>query len=217
MCPGSAPVWGARALGVIGSLAPCQRSGDAGATAYVAGRAPAGPRAVLRTALAYLAGKAAVYAAQGAVAVAAGRALPPPLLALPRRPVGPATIVAGLYLLGMPRLPSVTLVPWRLLRRLERRLPEGTGAALLLAVGYSLAFCPTMALLFFGVLIPLGIQSGGGLALPSLFVAGTALPLLAVSAVLALGLGVRCPWLQGVRRLHRHARTATGTRWSSSA
>ena len=56
-------------------------------------------------------------------------------------------------------------------------------------MAFALAFCPTLFLLFFGVLIPLAVASPGGLVFPALFALGTALPLLALLALLGLGLG----------------------------
>lgn len=204
------PALSALALGVIGSMAPCQMSANVAAIAYASGRAAAGPRGVLRTAVAYLAGKIAVYAGLGGAAIGLGYGLPAPALGMVRRLVGPAMILLGLSMLGLVRLhfSPGTALAGRVLRRLPDR---GAAGAFLLGAGYSLAFCPTMALLFFGLLVPLGIRSQGGLALPAFFAAGTALPLLSYCAFLSLGLGARRDWLEGTRRLDRYVRAVAGT------
>ncbi len=66
--------------------------------------------------------------------------------------------------------------------RLEPTRPRG---AFVLGMAFALAFCPTLFLLFFGLLIPLTLASAGGLIFPALFALGTAAPLLAL-----LGLGL---------------------------
>lgn len=53
----------------------------------------------------------------------------------------------------------------------------GVWSSFLLGTGFSLAFCPTLLLLFFGVTMALASRSAGGFAFPAFFALGTALPL----------------------------------------
>jgi hypothetical protein len=60
----------------------------------------------------------------------------------------------------------------------------GRGVAFLLGVAFSLGFCPTMVLLFFGMVMPMTVQSSYGVILPPIFALGTAFPLLLFFALM---------------------------------
>jgi len=62
---------------------------------------------------------------------------------------------------------------------------RGLLPAYLLGVAFAFTFCPTLFWLFFGLTIPLAIASPGGLLFPGIFALGTALPVLALAALLA--------------------------------
>jgi cytochrome c biogenesis protein CcdA len=66
---------------------------------------------------------------------------------------------------------------------------KGYLGALLLGMLFALAFCPFSGVLFFGVLIPLVLNSTEGLLLPPLFAIGTGLPVVAFSFILAFSIG----------------------------
>ena len=50
---------------------------------------------------------------------------------------------------------------------------------------FAVSFCPVSAAIFFGSLIPLSIKQGSDILLPSLYGAGTALPVLALTFMLS--------------------------------
>lgn len=206
------PALSAVLFGIIGSLAPCQMSANAGAIAYLSRRAEEDHGSVWRDSAAYVLGKMVVYSLLGAAAILLGIKLPTPVMALLRRAFGPMMILFGLYLLGAFRLQFS--VGDRLSAWVQRRLPgHGDAGAFFLGSAYSLSFCPTMTLLFFGLLVPLGVgvPGVGGLVLPSLFALGTALPLLLFATFLALGQGLFRTWMRGVRRWDRYIRILAGT------
>lgn len=66
---------------------------------------------------------------------------------------------------------------------------RGYVGALLLGMLFALAFCPYSGVLFFGVLIPLVLNSAEGLLLPPIFALGTGLPVIVFSFFLAFGVG----------------------------
>jgi len=72
------------------------------------------------------------------------------------------------------------------------------------------AFCPTLFWLFSGLTIPLALQSPAGWSFPALFALGTGLPLRAVSAAVAVGLGVADTMAEGLAGTHRHLRRVAG-------
>lgn len=215
------PFISALLLGVIGSLAPCQMSANISAIAFVSRRATSGKGTVWRDAAAYLAGKVIVYSAIGAAAILLGFTLPTWALVLLRKLTGPLMIIVGLYTLKLIRFHFVIGDGFtrQLIERLaaaQRALPGGdrqygSAGSFLLGAIYALTFCPTMVLLFFGVLVPLGLRSASGVVLPAFFALGTALPLLAYVTFLISGLGASGDWLRGVRRADHYLRLAVGS------
>ncbi|GAJ41635.1 hypothetical protein GCA01S_082_00040 [Parageobacillus caldoxylosilyticus NBRC 107762] len=91
-----------------------------------------------------------------------------------RKLIGPILILVGLYLLGIFKMYwNVTLfkVP-------ERFLKKGKIGSFLMDFGFSLAFCPTMFVLFFVTLMPLVYSTSYGVLLPSIFAVGTSVPVI---------------------------------------
>lgn len=204
------PVLAAMLFGLVGSLAPCQVTANVSAMAYL-GRQAGERRRVWPGALGFVLGKVLVYSILGGVAILLGFKLPTPVMVWIRQLLGPMLIVFGLYYLHVLRL-RFTLGEG-LVQRLDARLRGGAtggGGAFMLGGIYSLAFCPTMALLFFGILVPLGLRSPTGLALPAFFGVGTAVPLLLFAAVLALGLDDAAALNRRARRWDRWLRVGVG-------
>ena len=59
----------------------------------------------------------------------------------------------------------------------------------MLGVLFSMAFCPTSGVLYFGMLIPMSASATMGYMLPILFAVATSLPVLVVSWILAFSAG----------------------------
>jgi cytochrome c-type biogenesis protein len=76
----------------------------------------------------------------------------------------------------------------------------------MLGLVFSLAFCPTLFWLFFGLTIPLALRSTGGWSFPALFAIGSALPLLAVAALMTAGGAAVERTVGSMRRLQRPMR-----------
>jgi cytochrome c-type biogenesis protein len=183
------PMLSALLFGLIGATAPCQLTTNLSALAFSAQQAGrAGP---LASSLAYVLGKVVVYSVVGGLVVLLGAGLQAasiPVVVAARKALGPLMLVAGLGMLGAIRLRGAAGQRWS--RQLIAWLPaEGRVAAFLLGVAFSFAFCPTLFWLFFGLTLPLALQSPAGWTFPALFAVGTGLPLLALAGVVALGLG----------------------------
>jgi cytochrome c-type biogenesis protein len=195
-------------FGMLGATSPCQLTTNAGALAYVA-RAGGARRSVAVNAVAYLLGKVLVYTLLGVAVILAGRQLAQgsiPIIVMTRKVLGPLMILLGLYLLGLvPLRFSLGAGPagW-----LEARGAAGAGGSFLLGSAFSLAFCPTLFLLFFGLTIPLALSSPVGVVYPGLFALGTTLPLLSLAGLLTAGAGATETYLAGARRLQRWLRPA---------
>ncbi len=205
------PVLGAIFLGLLGSTSPCQLTGNAGAMAYVGQRID-DRRYVLLALLAFILGKVLIYTVLGGALLLLGREITMdfiPMVKLVRRALGPLFLVLGLWLLGVLRSASIPAVSVSL--KVQWRLAGlGVPGAFLLGVLLSLAFCPTMFLLFFGLVLPLGLGTGQGFLVPGFFAVGTSIPLLAFSGLVVLGGGGRDTFVRGTRRLDRVARRVAG-------
>jgi cytochrome c-type biogenesis protein len=175
-------------FGLIGAVAPCQLTTNLSAMAFVSRRTGSGAMP-LRLAASYTAGKALVYTLVGGIIIFLGLRLDSaavPVVVAARRVLGPLLILMGLIFLGAIRWPFEA--GGRLRHWLEARLPqEGAWGAFLMGLAFSVAFCPTLFWLFFGLTIPLGLRSTIGWSYPAVFALGTAAPLLALSGVTAIG------------------------------
>lgn len=197
------PALSALLLGLLGGLAPCQVTANAGAIAYVT--QASGKRLPLWHAVRdFVAGKAAVYLLLGLLAALLGFQLPIPVMAFLRKLSGPLMLLVGLYLLGVLRWRGTggeRVTEW-----LRARAPRRGSAPFWLGAAFSLGFCPTMAIIFFGALVPLVIQSELGIILPVIFAAGTAVPVILWAVALSTGRGAASRWTRRLRSTDRYVR-----------
>ena len=174
-------------LGVLTSISPCPLATNIVAISFVGNRV-GNSRQVLASGLLYTAGRMLAYSALGALLVASVLSVPDLAQWLQKymnRLLGPVLIVSGLLLLEVVRL-KVKGAGMRegLQRRVER---SGVWGAGLLGVIFALSFCPLSAALFFGSLVPLSLQHGSRVVMPSLYGVGTALPVLGFAVLIAFG------------------------------
>ena len=178
-------------LGLLGAASPCQLSTNASSIAYLVGGIGPRGRSVGWSAAAYVAGKVLVYSAIGVLALLIGRGLQGvaiPTVIVTRKVLGPLMILIGLALIETWR-PRLAL-GHRWSAQL-RQYVTGGGAvgAFLLGVAFSFAFCPTLALLFFGFVIPMAAVSAAGPLYPMAFALGTTLPLIFTAGLMVAGAG----------------------------
>ncbi|MFD2609378.1 sulfite exporter TauE/SafE family protein [Deinococcus taklimakanensis] len=199
-------------LGLLAATAPCQLSTGAATLAYIARDGHVGgmwPRS-----LAFVGARVLVYLALGAVAVYAfggSMTASSDFFTGIRRVLGPLMFLVGLVMVGVIR-PRFTLGT-RLAGRLEERARVGRGtlAAFLLGLAFSLAFCPTLFLLYFGLTLPLMLTAPLGALYPVAFVLGMTLPLLVLVAFLpGTSAGAQQTYVGGLRRVHQLATPLAG-------
>ena len=204
------PTLSALLFGLIGATSPCQLTTNLGALAFSASRP--GRLGPVWASLSYALGKVAVYFMVGAAVIFLGfglQAASIPVVVVARKLLGPLMLVIGLGLIGWIRLPRGP--GGGVGEAIKARLPgRGQVSVFLLGIAFSFAFCPTLFWLFFGLTLPLALRSHGGWAFPGLFAVGTTLPLLAVAAGVALGLGTKERLAGSLTRLHRAVRWAAG-------
>lgn len=116
--------------------------------------------------------------------------------------MGPLLIFMGLAILGVVKikLPASGVK----LERIKLWLAgKGGFGAFMLGALFALAFCPYSAVLFFGALIPLVMESSGGLLLPPLFALGTGLPVVAFSFLIAFSAQKIGAAFQAMRKIEK--------------
>lgn len=112
--------------------------------------------------------------------------------------IGPILMVVGVFMLigDKIKLPSLNF-------NNEKIKATGNLGALLLGIIFSLAFCPTSGLFYFGMLIPMSATTTAGYLLPILFAITTALPVMIIAWILAFSaqqIGVAYGKIQSIQK-----------------
>ncbi|WP_153464206.1 sulfite exporter TauE/SafE family protein [Halobacillus sp. SY10] len=170
------PLLSAFLLGLVGAIAPCQFTGNIGAITIYGNRSLQSNVPWLHVLL-FIIGKIFVFSTLGLIVWMLGKEIQSSLTSyIPfiRKMIGPFLIVIGLFMLGIFRMRwSIKLaeIP-------ERFLRDSYWGSFLMGVSFTLAFCPTMFILFFMTLMPVVLSTSYGAVLPSVFAVGTSIPLI---------------------------------------
>lgn len=163
-------------LGLVGAVAPCQLTGNMSAITFYGNRTIQKDRYWVEI-IFFILGKVVVFSFIGLFAWLFGQSFETKMteyFPIFRKVIGPLMILTGLVLLGVLKL--------RVLNHLSAHIPmvlrEGKFGSFLLGVSFSLAFCPTMFVLFFVWLMPTVISTSYGLVLPAIFGVATSIPLI---------------------------------------
>lgn len=167
-------------FGFAGSVAPCQLTANLGSITYFGNKYVHEKLAGMEFFL-YLIGKMAVYSVFGFLFWVFGQSISVdsiPVFVYARKLIGPLFIFIGLFFLGWIQFRlSLGFRISAAVKRMSERA-GGKAGAFLMGAAFSLGFCPTMLLLFFGWMMPVAMKSTYGAILPSVFAVGTAFPLL---------------------------------------
>jgi len=210
MLPELLPLLTALWLGILTSFSPCPLATNLAAVGWLAGTG-ATPGRTLTAGVLYSLGRALSYALLGALltasllsAVGTARFLQHDL----NRVLGPLLVVAGMVLLDLLplRLPGFDFES-----RGRRIVLHGKGlGAFLLGALFALSFCPVSAALFFGSLLPLATAESSPWFLPAVYGVGTAIPVLALAALLAFSAQRVGKIFRKVELVERSVRRVTG-------
>ncbi|MUK89214.1 sulfite exporter TauE/SafE family protein [Ornithinibacillus sp. L9] len=164
-------------LGLVGAVAPCQLTSNVSAiTIY--GNKLLVDKVPLRHVFLFILGKIVVFTILGNIIWAVGQEVHRSLVQLfpiLRKAIGPLLIVIGLFMIGLFRLnKSLGVI------KIPNKLRDSYIGSFLLGVSFTLAFCPTMFVLFILTLMPVVLTTSYGVILPSVFGIGTSFPLLLV-------------------------------------
>ncbi|WP_242474879.1 sulfite exporter TauE/SafE family protein [Bacillus cereus group sp. N14] len=179
----SVPLLFAFLLGVVGTLAPCQLTGNISAITLYGNQSLQKGHA-WKHILLFILGKIIAFTTLGLLVWFLGKEIQQILtLYFPwlRKMMGPLLILMGLLLSG--------IIKRRYFFSIKFIRNQNEVGSFLLGFFFSLAFCPTMFVLFFGTLIPLSLSFNYGYLFPTFFSIGTALPIVVLMSFISyLGL-----------------------------
>ncbi|MGN0234794.1 MAG: aromatic aminobenezylarsenical efflux permease ArsG family transporter [Paludibacteraceae bacterium] len=189
---GTTPVLTACILGLLTALSPCPLATNIAAIGYI-GKHVDTPRRAFLSGMLYAAGRVLSYGVLGAVLISVLRAgesvfqIQRLLSGKGGMAAGVVLILVGLFMLTSGRL---NLKGFGYSGNDGQRLAtKGAWGALLLGMLFALAFCPTSAVFYFGMLIPMSAHVTYGYLLPAVFALATTLPVLVVAWILAFSVG----------------------------
>ncbi|MEH6956397.1 urease accessory protein UreH domain-containing protein [Neobacillus drentensis] len=170
------PIVFAFILGLIGALAPCQLTGNISAVTLYGNRSIQ-KKIAWKDVFFFTLGKVVAFSLLGVLVWLLGRGFEQNLtLYFPwlRKIMGPLLVIVGFFMLGFIKLKGTI----NLLKGSKEYKSDNPLGSFMLGFSFSLAFCPTMFILFFVTLMPVVLSSAYGFILPPIFAIGTAIPLL---------------------------------------
>jgi len=193
-------------LGVLTSISPCPLATNIAAISYI-GRKVEKPRLVINAGLLYTLGRCVLYLTLAGLLTTTALSIPTVSLFLQKYmhlALGPIFLLLGMFLVG---LITVTVGGTIMSEAMQNRVDAmGIWGALPLGILFAVSFCPTSAAWFFGLLtltmgseagaiagdlgkigisLPTASVPGGAILLPLIYGVGTAMPVIAVSLLLA--------------------------------
>ena len=198
------PVLSALFLGLITAISPCPMATNIAAVAYISRRVTDRKYAVITGTL-YTLGRMLSYSVLGILIIVIGLEIPwvsSFVQDVGEQSLGPILIIVGLIMLSIDRF-SFGQGGGKLASLGGKVADWGMIGGFLLGAIFALAFCPYSAVLFFGGLIPVALNTTGGVALPAVYAIGTGLPVLIFGTLLSLGVAGVSTWLNAITRAER--------------
>jgi cytochrome c-type biogenesis protein len=169
------PLLSAFILGLVAALAPCQFTGNISAITIYSNQTVQKKLAWIEVSY-FILGKIVVFSSIGLLIWLLGKEFQQTLtIYFPyfRKIIGPTLIIIGLFMLGLIKM------NWTIrLFKLPDQLKSGRLGSFFMGVSFSIAFCPTMFVLFFITLMPIVLSTSYGAILPTVFAVGTSLPVI---------------------------------------
>lgn len=205
------PILSAFLLGVLASVSPCPLATNITAITYISKEIKSAKRTLLNG-LAYTLGRGISYATL-AMLIYFGLSsfrISGIFQGWGDKALGVLLIVIGLIMFGIIKI-NIRFNSERLGKIKEWLSKKGFIGSLLLGIIFSLAFCPYSGVLFFGVLVPLAVNTRGGLLLPLVFAFGAGLPVIIFSFLLAFCVGKVSKMFNAVQRFEKIMRYTIAT------
>lgn len=165
-------------LGLVGAIAPCQLTSNVSAITIYGNRSFVKKVPWLHVFF-FILGKVIVFSGIGLLIWFIGQEVHGKLAAvLPlfRKAMGPLLILIGFFMLGFFK----KFKQLSLFNRSGKVFSDSYVGSFLMGLSFTLAFCPTMFVLFILTLMPVVLSTSYGAVLPAVFGIGTSLPLIFV-------------------------------------
>jgi len=179
------PLLTAFLLGILTSISPCPLATNIAAIAYISKEIKS-PKNTLLNGLFFTLGKIIIYALL-AILIYLGFSsfkIENFLQQGGEKIMGPVLIIIGLIMLNIIKINFNNNL--EIANKIKSFISnKGYLGSFILGSFFTLAFCPYSAIIFFGILIPLILQSNYGLTLAPIFAIGTGIPVIIFSFIIA--------------------------------
>jgi len=183
------PMIGVFLIGILGSTAPCQLTTNLGAIGFIT-KGGSSNKKLFKNALLYSLGKLTIFLFYGMLIILFKvniQRASIPFFSLFRKLMGPAIIIIGLYILGVLNLKgSIGNLFISNVENFTRKF-KIFNPSFIMGLIFSLAFCPTLFWLFFGIIVPLSFKSPIGIMYPPIFALGTLMPIYLMLSLIFVG------------------------------
>ncbi len=197
-------------LGLLTAISPCPLATNIAALSYVSKKLDNRRYTVLASVL-YTAGRMFAYSLIGVILILIGLSASKVSLFFQDygdKVLGPLLILFGLVMLDVLK---ISLFKGRVTAAIQEKTGDwGLVSSFLLGVLFALAFCPYSAILFFGILIPIALESGAGVTLPAIYGLGTGLPVMVFAVALSLGVSELGKHIARIQRFEKYFRGFAG-------
>jgi cytochrome c biogenesis protein CcdA len=197
-------------LGLLTAISPCPLATNIAALSYVSKKLDNRRYTVLASVL-YTAGRMLAYTAIGVLLVLIGLSTSRVSLFFQDyadKVLGPLLIFFGLVMLDVLKF---SVFKGRITAAIQEKIGDwGLTSSFLLGILFALAFCPYSAILFFGMLIPIALDSAGGVTLPAIYGLGTGLPVMIFAIALSLGVSEIGKHVARIQKFEKYFRWFAG-------
>ncbi|MGN1132468.1 MAG: aromatic aminobenezylarsenical efflux permease ArsG family transporter [Ruminococcus sp.] len=179
-------------LGLLTAISPCPLATNIAAVSYI-GKDVADRRRVFGKGLMYTLGRTVSYTVLGVVLILilhrglSAFHLQKFFTGTGEKVIGPLLVLVGFFMLIADRISFGGAKGSG--HREDSLARGGLWGSFLLGILFALAFCPTSAVFYFGMLIPMSAASDVGALYPVVFAIATALPVLIVAWMIAFSIG----------------------------
>lgn len=205
-----APLLAAFALGLLTAIAPCPLATNITATAFIA-KTISSRKKVLLSGVLYMLGRMFTYTTIGAIILfgTSKFQVAKLLQGNGEKYLGFVLIIIGLIMLDVIKFGFLKGGSFtdKLSEKFKTR---GLLGSFLLGALFALAFCPYSGALFFAMLVPMTLSADAGLALPVVFSAGTALPVILFSFVIAYSMSKLGKYFKAITKVEKVMRIVAG-------
>ena len=197
-------------LGLLTAISPCPLATNIAALSYVSKKLDSRKYTILASVL-YTAGRMLAYTVIGVLLILIGLSASRVSLFFQDyadKVLGPLLIFFGLVMLDILKF---SIFKGRITAAIQKRIGDwGLVSSFLLGILFALAFCPYSAILFFGMLMPIALDSAGGVTFPAIYGLGTGLPVMIFAVALSLGVAEIGKHVARVQKFEKYLRWFAG-------